>query len=488
MDASALAQAELKADLLRELALALVLPLAADSDKNKDDLTHIHVCVALSGGMDSSVLLHLLSILQSRYRTKTFNLSAIHINHQLSQNADSWQDFCADKCQHYNIEFASQVVCVDRKPRQSLEAIARKKRYQALSDTFRLMHKNSLGVEQANQKMCIALGQHKDDQAETFLLQVKRGAGVKGLASMASHFERHNTQFVRPLLKFTREQLFSFAKHEKLVWIEDESNDDESFDRNYLRQNVMPLMTQKWPQFTTTLSRSARLCAEADTVIDEYMAALVPTICDAQNRINIASLTALSLPTQRSFLRFCLSSYLKVTPSLKQIEEILGLCLQTTKASAHIRIVNYAVERFQEQLVISEITHPSTNKENLSQDKHDELRTLIFDQTGLFEISDKITLKQVFVKAQDKANVYSLPSDDLKWSFAASNLKFKPYENRPTKALKKWYQEWGISPIQRQKVIVISSQSQAYMLIIEDEVKCSKLAIEQANYVKVIFS
>ncbi|MDT0593711.1 tRNA lysidine(34) synthetase TilS [Glaciecola petra] len=487
MNLSASAQLKLKAELLKELALSLDLPFAADLDNNEFDLTHVHVCVALSGGMDSSVLLHLLSILQTTYQTKSFNLSAIYINHKLSQNADSWQDFCADKCKQYKIEFASQAVNIERKPRQSLEAIARKMRYQALSDVIARLHNSRSDSEKCQQKICVALAQHKDDQAETFFLQLKRGAGVKGLAAMASHFERHDTQFVRPLLNFTREQLFSFATHENLAWIEDESNDDDSFDRNYLRKNVMPFITQKWPQFTTTLSRSARLCADADTVIGEYMLSLAPTICQGQNRIDIASFNKLSVPTQRSFLRFWLSSFLQTAPSLKQLEAILGLCLKSTTASAHIRVEDYAVERFQEQLVLSAIPN-NTSEENIPSYITDKPRELVFDQTGAIVITNKIRLEQVSDKTQHKDSVYLLPQESLTWSFGASNLKFKPFENRPTKALKNWYQEWGVSPMQRQKVIVISSGTQAYMVIIEDKVKWSKSEIVKPIYAKVVFS
>lgn len=488
MESSKFDQAGLKPALLKALAFALDLPYGHDfphekeSDSSHVDLANVHVYVALSGGLDSSVLLHLLSLLQTQYKPQSFNLSAIHVNHQLSPNAAQWQEFCAQKCRAYNISFASQTVTVNKKRRQSLEALARELRYQALCDSLKNMRNDHQDTACSKQKICIALGQHKDDQAETFLLQLKRGAGVKGLSAMASRFKRHETEFVRPLLDFTREQLASFAKHQHLEWIEDESNDDEQFDRNYLRQKVMPVISQRWPQFNTTLSRSARLCAEADTVISEYMASLAPTICKRQDHIEIVPFSALSLPTKRSFLRHWLSAFLEAAPSFKQLEDVLRLSDDSTKASAYIQIGQHAIERFQDTLVISDISHlKAPDFSNLEIDVN-------FDHAGKFQITDTITLKQHADKTACKGKVYLLPKLDLKLGFAGSNLKFKAYDNRPSKTLKYWYQEWGISPMQRHKVAVIYSAKQAYMVIIEGQVSSSASLIQDAIYTEIILT
>jgi tRNA(Ile)-lysidine synthase len=169
--------------------------------------------LALSGGLDSCVLLH--ALLEAK-KTLPFDLQVMHIHHGLSQHADEWAQFCTALCQHHNLPLEVVRVQVDKKSGLGIEAAARKVRYEALLKG----HFDGL-----------MLAQHQDDQAETFLLQLLRGAGLKGLSAMASYDP--DKQIMRPLLDISRQEIERYAKHLQLSWVEDESNRDTSLDRNF---------------------------------------------------------------------------------------------------------------------------------------------------------------------------------------------------------------------------------------------------------------
>lgn len=225
------------------------------------------VCVALSGGVDSTVLLHVLA---PWARARGIALSALHVHHGISANADDWAQFCAGRCDA--LQVPCRIARVDIAPwrDQGLEAAARTARWEALAQC---------GVEH------LALAHHQDDQAETVLLQLLRGAGVPGLAGMGT--ERALTPgrsqrggklgphaaaikpptVVRPMLAVTRAQIEQFARQHGISSICDESNDDVAFTRNYLRHTVMPLLVARQPGAMGNLARSARHLAQADELL-----------------------------------------------------------------------------------------------------------------------------------------------------------------------------------------------------------------------------
>ena len=213
------------------------------------------ICVAFSGGLDSTVLLHQLA--QAR-ELLPFSLSAIHVNHGLSSNAPAWARHCRQVCAGLDVPLRVRRVEVNRAPRTSLEEEARRARY---------------AVFAAAKADVIGMAHHADDQAETVLLQLLRGAGPKGLAGMSplkplSTNGLGHISLWRPLLECTRAELAGYAHQHKLTAIDDESNADERFRRNYLRRRVMPLLTAGFPAVTATLARTARHQAEASGLLD----------------------------------------------------------------------------------------------------------------------------------------------------------------------------------------------------------------------------
>lgn len=276
--------------------------------------------LALSGGLDSCVLLHLLAGLQVQC---AFKLSALHVNHGISPNAGDWQQFCADLCTHHQISYTSQLVVVPRDSGLGIEAAARAARY---------------GVMLSQPVDVVVLAHHQDDQAETLLLQLLRGAGVQGLAAMPSKSETNTAMptIMRPLLDIPRSVLEQYAACHGLKWIEDESNLDLAYDRNFLRHHVLPELEKRFPASRATLARSASHIAEAAYLLDE-MAQEDAVQWIKHGRLEVGGLRAMSEPRAKNLLRYWLSAYLNEPPSTRRLQDILRQLLEA-RAEARIEI------------------------------------------------------------------------------------------------------------------------------------------------------
>jgi tRNA(Ile)-lysidine synthase len=205
------------------------------------------VSVGLSGGLDSVVLIHAMAVLAKNFE---LDLSAVHVNHGLQTGAAEWARFCRELCGNLGVPLSVEEVAVARDSGLGIEAAARAERYTVFA-----------GV----QADFVALAHHQDDQVETFLLQLLRGAGTKGLSAMpvARKLGDGAPRLLRPLLALTRSELAEFAAASGLQWIEDASNADLAFDRNFLRHSVLPVVEQRFPAYRSTLSRASRNLAEA---------------------------------------------------------------------------------------------------------------------------------------------------------------------------------------------------------------------------------
>lgn len=208
--------------------------------------------VAFSGGLDSTVLLHLLASLARREALPP--LSAIHIHHGLQAAAETWPLHCRRLCDALGVPLYIQSVEVA--PGASLERAARDARYAAFAA--------ALGSGEV-----LLAAQHRDDQAETLLFRLLRGAGVQGLAGMPASRPLGAGYLLRPLLQCSRAELQAYAAEHRLVWLDDPSNADCRFSRNYLRHRLMPVLAARWPQVAATVARSAEHLREAAQLLDE---------------------------------------------------------------------------------------------------------------------------------------------------------------------------------------------------------------------------
>lgn len=210
------------------------------------------VWVAFSGGVDSSVLLHALASIHDR----KFMVKAIHVNHQLSNNAGSWEEHCTRFAGALGVEIEARRVVVELSG-EGLEQAARKARYEVFSSI----------VNAGDILLC---GHHADDQAETMLFRLVRGAGLRGLRGIPMVRSLANGTMVRPLLKVTRAELEHYAHQHGLSWIEDESNTDENLDRNYLRHKVLPLLQERWPGSNVRMQQTSVWLDESNSLLSEY--------------------------------------------------------------------------------------------------------------------------------------------------------------------------------------------------------------------------
>ncbi|MBT2337991.1 tRNA lysidine(34) synthetase TilS [Pseudomonas fluorescens] len=254
--------------------------------------------IAFSGGLDSTVLLHLLASLSKHHTLPA--LSALHIHHGLQAAADAWPDHCRAVCRALGVPL--RVVSVQVRPGASIERAARDARYGAF---VAAIHDNEV----------LLTGQHRDDQAETLLFRLLRGAGVRGLSAMPRQRPLGPGHLLRPLLDVSRAELQAYATQQGLSWIDDPSNDDHRYSRNYLRQRVFPLLAEQWPQVSMSLARSAAHMTEAQGLLDDLArldlaGATTPGAFDwlGLPSLELAALKALSPARQRNALSHWLAS------------------------------------------------------------------------------------------------------------------------------------------------------------------------------------
>lgn len=280
---SSLCTERLKTDSTRRLVIKLAASIAARTKPGS------RVCVGLSGGLDSVVLLHALNRLVSS-KDAFLILTAVHVHHGISPNADAWAEFCVEYCQREAVPLNVVRVDVPRCGGHGLEAAARRARH---------------GVFAKCAADWLALAHHRDDQAETVLLNMLRGAGIAGAAGMRVERSRpHGPSLIRPLLDIPQSFIKDYAQENSLVWIDDESNGDVYFRRNFLRHSVLPRLKVKFPGAQQALARAADHFAEAAVLIDELAAIDRAAVATPTGRIGLTGFNALSPARARNLLRF----------------------------------------------------------------------------------------------------------------------------------------------------------------------------------------
>jgi tRNA(Ile)-lysidine synthase len=273
------------------------------------------VWAAFSGGLDSTVLLHLLK--QSGLPVK-----ALHVNHNLQQIASRWAEHCRALCAQLGVQIYVMDVKVDARDPGGPEAAARAARYAAFASIMKPGD-------------CLATAHHQDDQAETVLLRLLRGSGVAGLAAMRMTSALHDGLLWRPLLRQSRADLKRYAETHALSWVEDPHNLDPRYSRSFLRSEIFPRLAQRWPSAVEQLARTAEHCADAVTLLDELAARDLGSISplprhggEAARRagegVSVRKLLALEKPRRNNLLRYwAAAGHFEVPPfdALQRLEK-----------------------------------------------------------------------------------------------------------------------------------------------------------------------
>ncbi|MDU4268475.1 MAG: tRNA lysidine(34) synthetase TilS, partial [Enterobacter hormaechei] len=264
-------------------------------------------------------------------------LRAMHIHHGLSPHADDWVAHCEAVCSGWAIPLIVERVTLEDEG-LGIEAQARKARYAAFSGALQ-------------QGEALVTAQHLDDQCETFLLALKRGSGPAGLSAMPERADFAETELIRPLLGETRASLEAWAQQHHLCWIEDESNQDDSYDRNFLRLRVLPLLSERWAHFSEAVARSAMLCAEQESLLDELLSEELDTLITADGALNIAPLKVMSPLRRAALIRRWLAYHRAVMPSRAMLNRIWEEVAQAREDAAPcIHLNGYDVRRYKGQL------------------------------------------------------------------------------------------------------------------------------------------
>jgi tRNA(Ile)-lysidine synthase len=378
--------------------------------------------VALSGGVDSVVLLHLLHDLKKKHH---FILKASHVHHGLSKNADKWVKFCEKLCKKLSVPLEVHYVQLPKKKSLGVEGEARQLRYEKLFQS-----KSDL----------VVLAHHADDQAETFLLQLIRGAGVKGLSSMA-HCD-DTRKLWRPLLNASRFDIENYAKQHKLKWIEDESNQNIDFDRNFIRAKVLPILMNRFSHIIKVISRSSSHLAEAQNLLDDLAKIDLKSYLKSskyKHKLQVKYLNIISNSRAKNVLRYWLEMNNQLMPSKELLEELLRQVL-TAKKDAELKIdlsKDVEIRRYKDEIYIVQ--------KNQNRQKNYEIVW-----AGESEILLPNGTRLKFKKAKGKGiNLKFLDHQKLKIKNRQGGEFFKPDSKRPTKKIKQLLQESDLPPWER---------------------------------------
>ncbi|XHF84239.1 tRNA lysidine(34) synthetase TilS [Vibrio sp. HN007] len=387
------------------------------------------IVLALSGGVDSRVMLELLGAYKQKNPNNRY--CAVHIHHGLSPNAEEWVSKCEMWCAEVGIPLAVEQVRLNLGSQVSIEQEARDKRYQALS-------------KHINHGDTLLTGQHLSDQTETFLLALKRGSGPKGLSSMPEQTSFGLGKIVRPLLRISRDEIVRYAKKSNLDWVEDESNQDDKFDRNFLRNNITPLLNERWPHIESAISRSADLCAQQELLLEELLADKLQGMVSEDQSISVSALSAQSELARNHLLRLWLAQNGWLMPSQKQLGKIwTEVALSKADANPKLNYTSGEIRRYKDRLYMVE-SHADVSqwKKKIKIDEQIELP----DSLGSLEL-----------KRSDSDNCLRLPreNEELWVTFNPEGLSAHPIDRGHSRSLKKLFQEYGVPSWLRRRIPIL---------------------------------
>lgn len=388
------------------------------------------VVIAFSGGVDSSVLLHAC---HQYAQNSGHHIKALHIDHQLQANSSDWEQHCQQFCAALDIDYASMQVDTQAYSDNGPEGAAREARYQAFADYL-----------QAEEVLFTA--HHADDQVETLLLRLLRGAGTQGLVGCVAHRALGLGQLLRPLLQVTQQDILNYAESYQLHWCEDPSNQSTQPDRNYLRHEVMPKLLQRWPHLRESVLRAGRWQAESAQLLDR-LARQDCADCD-DNPLPIERLPLNELSSLKNALRWWIRQQGFQVPSAKVLQEIITQLLPAAQdAEACVRWSQVELRKYRDKLYILAALQPHSPAQNISWDLQ---QPLTIESVGVILTRDQL----------DSAGLRLHHIERLQVRFRQGGESLRPRGRDCEKTLKALFQEQAIPPWQRDRIPLLYHNEQ----------------------------
>ncbi len=388
-----------------------------------------HYAVAYSGGVDSHVLLHALC---AQTAERGARLTAVHVNHGLHAHAADWARHCAEVCRQLGVPLQVLRVDAGARPGESPEAAARRARYRALAEWL-------------PKEAVLLSGQHRDDQAETVLLQLFRGAGARGLAAMPAIAPLGAGRLARPLLGCSRAEILAYARRHRLQWIEDPSNADIRYDRNLLRQQLLPAIRQRWRGVDKALVRAARLQAD-QAELATVLAGLDLAHCEIEgqpDQLRAPALQSLARARQRNLLRHWIEANQLPLPAEAIIDQIIDSLLEARPdAGPVVHWSGAEVRRYRQRLYIMP---PLPRWDPGLRLPWDPRQPLALPAAGG-------TLRAAYVSGQ---GLRAPAHTQLQVGFRQGGETLQPAGRAGHHSLKKLFQEWRVPPWRRTRVPLV---------------------------------
>ena len=390
------------------------------------------ICVALSGGVDSIVLLNALN----QFLQKDYSIRAIHINHNLDKDSQSWADFCKRACDQLQIQIDVHSVKVNTKEGFGTEAAARKARYNKLQ-----------GSIQEGEWLMTA--HHQDDQLETILLRMARGTGIEGLQGIQKQFNFGRGKILRPLLGVSKSEIIKYAQEKKLDWVMDSSNEKTYFDRNYLRMKVIPTLKERWPAFSSSVSRLSDISTQTSTLLKELAEQDLGINYQVRN-VDIMLFKNKSIGRVINIIRFLILKNEMPAPSMKVLNSGVSTLLNPVSINPTMVWGKYCIKRYLDKLYFLELSvlKPSQTDQLM---KWSIDKPLILDKNGSKLAATMAKGQGLSLKKCDK---------NLDVQFRKGGESIRPVGHKITKKLKKLFQENHIFPWVRDKIPLLYKKNE----------------------------
>ena len=387
--------------------------------------------IAFSGGLDSSVLLHNIVYLREKKP-----IIAIHVNHQISEYSEEWENFCRDVAKKYGVDIFVERVTINRNSADGIECEMRNKRYEAIRKY----------IQKGDYLMT---GHHRDDQAETLLLRIIRGSSDEGLLGIKPMQIFHGGLLARPLLCFSRKDLQLYAKQSDLKWIKDPSNNDNSFDRNFIRNDILPRLENRWMSINKRFSKVTKLALESSERSDD-LASIDLNSLGNTDRIDADGFSVLSQNRKRNLLRYILKRRGVERPSFNQMIDGVKILTNLTENKKNNRLEwpTINIYYYDGKLFFIEKSEYIEIKRKIK---------IFSDET--LELGN--SMGKLSLKADNKGNISpEIVELGLNVTYRKGGEKIKPIGRKYTHKLKNLFQEKKIYPWMRGKIPILEYKNE----------------------------